>query len=142
MDAAISYKRAHPSDSVSSVAARFEIPSSTFHDHLIETHAARGVRQPCNLSIIQEDALLDKINAYAKRGTLLTPGNITQLAKALCNHDLGRNWTTTFLRRHRDRVSSRFYRVQELARLKSDTPSNRAAFLDLASHSLIHIVSY
>ena len=133
MDAAISYKRDHPQDSLSSVAARFQVATTTLHDHLTGTHSARGLNTPRNLSLIQEDALLDKINAYAKRGTLLTPGNITQLAKALCNHDLGRNWTTTFLRRHRDRVSSRFYRVQELARLRSDTPSNRAAFLSLVS---------
>ena len=133
MDAATSYKREHPLESVSSIAARFHVPQSTLRNRLTDTHATPGLCMPRNLSLIQEDILLDKVNAYADRGTLLTPGNIHQLAQALCGHELGRNWTTTFLRRHHDQVSSRFYRVQELARLKADTPSNRAAFLDLVS---------
>ena len=42
---------------------------------------------------------------------------------------------TTFLWRHKDQVSLRFYRVEELARLKANTPENRQAFLTLVSLS-------
>ena len=131
MDAAVSYKHAHPRETLRSVAERFEVPASSLHYRLNNTHAPRGHQTPRNLSIVQEDALIDKINAYAERGTLLTPRHITQLAQALSERDLGRNWTTTFLHRHKDRVSSRFYRHQDLARIKADTPANRAAFLGL-----------
>ncbi len=134
MEAAIEYKRDHPSESFNSTAARFHVASSTLHDHLMGTQTTPGGRILRNLSIPQETALLDKINAYAERGTLLTPQNISHLARALCEHDLGKSWTSTFLRRHKDQVSSRFYRVQELARLKANTPSNRAAFFDLIGH--------
>jgi len=68
--------------------------------------------------------LLDKINAYADRRTLLAPRHITQLAEALCEHPTGCNWTTTFLKRLSDRIASKYWRVQELARLKADTTTS------------------
>ena len=104
------------------------------YNHFTGTHAV-----PChctlpNLSIKQEDTLITKINAYAERGTLLTPWHVTQLANALSERPVGVNWTSTFLRRHHDQVSLCFYQIQELARLKADTPSNRQAFYALVSH--------
>lgn len=131
MNQAITHKLQHPEDSYTVTAKRFKVPATTLHDRMNDTHAPRGQRTRRNLSIPQEVALLNNINAYAGRGTLLTPHHITQLAQALCDRTLGKNWTSTFLRRHKDQVSSRFYRVQEVARIKADTPSNRAAFLDL-----------
>ena len=133
MDSALSYKTEHPSESYRTVAELFEVPKSTLQARHRGTHSFRGRDTPRNLSIAQEDVLIDSINTYAERGTLLTPKHVQQLAIRLYGHDIGVNWTSTFLRRHKDRVSSRFYRVQELARLKADTPSNRRAFLTLVS---------
>ena len=130
----MAYKKQHPEESFSSLSKRFQLPSSTIHDHFIGSHADKGRRAHRNLSVEQEDAIIDKINAYAERGTLLTPQHINELAAALCESPLGRNWTSTFLRRHADKVSSRFYRIQELARLSADTPENRQAFYALVSH--------
>lgn len=91
------------------------------HDQITGTHAPRGVRASRNLSVAQEGALIDKINGYAIRSTLLTPRHITQLAEeVLCEHSVGCNLTSTFIRRHSDRITSNFWRVQELARLKAD----------------------
>lgn len=83
MQQAIAYNREHPKETFSAVADRFLIPSSSLHDRLMGTHAPPSVHGPRHLSVEQEDALLDKINAYAARGTLLTPFHITQLAAAL-----------------------------------------------------------
>lgn len=141
MDKAIVYKLQHPSESYSAVAVRF-VPPSTLHDHMTNTHASRGHGTRRDLSIIQEDALLDKINAYAMWGTLLTPHDVTELAHALCGHTLGRNWTSTFLTPYSDKVSSKFYRIQELARLKADTPSNRQAFYQLVSELVMRLDSF
>ena len=135
MEQALEYKRQHPSESYLKLSKRFGIPATTIRNRYRGTHAARGEYTARNLSIIQEDALIGSINAYANRGTLLTPKHVQQLATSLCGHDLGVNWTSTFLRRHKDQVSSRFYKVQELARLKADTPETRKAFLTLVSLS-------
>ncbi len=131
MDDAISHKLQHPQQPYREVADHSHVASSTLHDRVTGKHAARGERHSRNLSIEQEGVLLGEINAYAERGTLLTPSHITQLATALAGHPLGQNWTSTFLKRHKERVSSKFYRVQEVARLNADTPSNRQAFYSL-----------
>ena len=139
MDAAISYKRQHPSESYLSVSKRFGVAASTLHDRLKDTHLPRGHRGIRKLSADQEDALISEINAYADRGTLLTPQLIAELAHSLGDVRLGRNWTSSFLNRHKDKVSSRFYRVQDLARIKADTPETRAAFLTLVSSFMLRI---
>ena len=135
MDQAIAYKQEHPGESFSSVSNLFQVPSSTLHDHFKGSHAAEGRHGPRNLSIEQEHALIRKINEYDERGTLLTPKHIKELAIVLCGHDLGRNWSSTFLRRNADMLSSRCYRVQEQARLAADAPEHRQAFYALVSLS-------
>ncbi|RXK37351.1 hypothetical protein M231_05338 [Tremella mesenterica] len=89
MDAAIAYKLANPSESLRKVAGRFEVSHVTLHDRLNNKHAPPGTLIPRNLSIIQEEALIAKINEYAARGTLLTPKHVGVFAQALCDHQLG-----------------------------------------------------
>ena len=74
-----------------------------------------GERPQRNLSVNQEDVWLKKKTAYADRGTamavsmhrFITPRHITQLAQALCDVTASSEWTSTFLRLHIDRVSSK-----------------------------------
>ena len=133
MQEALDYKAQHPSESYAKLSARFGVPATTIRNRLCGTHAPRGERMPRRLSTSQEGILIDTINNYAERGTLLTPKHIHQLAKCICGEDIGQNWTSTFLWRHKDEVSTRFYRVQELARLKANTPEMCGAFLTLVS---------
>ncbi len=89
MQAAFSEKHLSTQKSYRKVADAFEIPSSTLHDRSTGKHASPGERVHRSLSIPQEDALIGKINSYADRGTLLTPAHISDLAKALCDHEMG-----------------------------------------------------
>jgi len=91
MDIALRHRALHPDESLESIAEAEGVPRSTLHDRITGTHVPRGVRANRNLSIAQEGALLDRINAYANRGTLLAPRYITQLAEALCEHPVGCN---------------------------------------------------
>ncbi|EIW69288.1 hypothetical protein TREMEDRAFT_62151 [Tremella mesenterica DSM 1558] len=127
---------ANPSKSLREVAAQFGVSHVTLHDRLNGIHLPSGIRTHRRLSIIQEEAVLEKINQYAARGTLLTPKHVRHFAQSLCLETLGVNWTSTFLKRYQDRVSSKFYRVQEVARLRANTPSNRIAFLSLVKETL------
>ncbi|EIW66170.1 hypothetical protein TREMEDRAFT_35394 [Tremella mesenterica DSM 1558] len=136
MEAAITYKKNNPSESLRKVAARFNVSHVTLHDRLNETHLPSGIRTVRRLSVIQEEAILAKINQYAYRGTLLTPRHVRHFAQSLSTATLGINWTSTFLSRHRDRVSSKFYRVQEIARIQANTSENRVAFLTLVKETL------
>jgi len=96
------------------VVRRFHVASSTLSDRIASRHPARLVNGPQHLSMEQEDALLNKINAYAARG-----GYVTQLAQTLSDEPLGRNWTTSFIRRHKDVISSQFLQTQH----QTDRPS-------------------
>ena len=135
MDEALEYKPQHPSESYSKLSERFGIPPMTIRNRYSGGHAARGTNMVWHLSDVQEDALAGSINSYANRGTLLTPEHVQQLATRLCGNNLGRNWTSTFLRRHKHQVLLHFYKIQELARLKADTPEMRKVFLTLVSLS-------
>lgn len=46
---------------------------------------------------------------------------------------IGIDWTNTSVRGQSDRITSKFWRVQELARLKADTPEVRRMFYDIVS---------
>jgi hypothetical protein len=98
MDAAVTYKNQHPSESYASVSDRFNIPKSTLHNRHKHTHLDHVPVARRQLSIAQEGQLLNQINRYASRDTLLTPGHITELAEAIHGARLGQNWTTRFIR--------------------------------------------
>ncbi|EIW66440.1 hypothetical protein TREMEDRAFT_65293 [Tremella mesenterica DSM 1558] len=65
------------------------------------------------------------------RGTLLTPRHVEELAEAVCEESLGKNWVGRFVDRHKDVLTSRFYTYQELARLKADKVRTKQVFYDL-----------
>ncbi len=107
-------------------ANRFEVSSSTLH-------RLTGKHVPPKVAVSKKAVYrarrrftLTKINAYADRGTPLTPQHVSELASPLSDRPLGRNWTTTFLRRHADRVCSRYYRVQEVSRPRAEHTIKRA----------------
>ena len=133
MQSALDWIDEHPDDTYAMVATRFDIAPTTLRDRHRGTHLPRGQKGPRNLTLAQEDALITSINNYANRGTLLEPRHIKTLAVRLCGHNVGINWTSTFMRRIKDRVLSRFYKNQELARLKANTPETRHAFLTMVS---------
>lgn len=80
-----------------------------------------------------EAALIDKINQYSDRGTLLTLCHIRELAEAVCNEKLGVNWVSSFISRHSQEISSRFWAYQELGRLKASIIETKTAFYNLVS---------
>lgn len=75
----------HPEESLESIAEVEGVSKATLHDRIIGTHAPRGTRANRNLSVVEEDALLRKTNAYANKGNLLTQRHVTQLAEAIRN---------------------------------------------------------
>jgi hypothetical protein len=137
MQQALEYKAEHPQTTFRKLSELFNVPASTINDRYKNTHPPRGNSSLRNLSIEQENALVSRINAYAQRGTLLQPMHITQLAELMCGRAVGRNWTSTFLKRHKDSVTSKYFERQEMARLKADIPETRQAFYKIVSNLLV-----
>jgi hypothetical protein len=138
LNAALAYRPQHPTMSISAVAREKKVAKSTLAARINGTHAPRGTKSNRNLSVVEEGVIIGKINQYAARGTLLQPRHIRQLAEGICGHQVGENWTSTFLRRHKDEVSSKYYGIQESARVKADTPEHRRAFYHQVSASTAH----
>ena len=135
MDAALRQRSLNPSDSIRTAAKDNGVARSTLHDRETGLHAPRGVRTRRNLSVEQEQALVAEINRYADRGTMLEPRHITELAQALGKCEIGKNWTSTFLRRQKDHIVARFFSIQQASRLKADVYETRRAFFTLVGVS-------
>lgn len=135
MNDAIAYKNQHPEMSYKAVADRYKVARSTLYDRHRGLHLSHQEGAARALSMIQEDVLIDRINAFANRGTLLTPGHVQALAEAVHGEKLGENWTSRFLARYRDRITSTFYTYRELGRMQADKPETRKAFYNLVSIS-------
>ncbi|ADV24381.1 hypothetical protein CNBF1830 [Cryptococcus gattii WM276] len=133
IDLAVQHKCEHPEESYKDVADAYKIPKSTIYDRCTFQHASRAAAVPRHLPIEQEEQLILKTNEYASRGTLLAPRHFKELAEAICESSLGVNWTGRFVQRHKDRLHSRYFAFQELARLQADKIETRRAFYTLVS---------
>jgi hypothetical protein len=133
MEQALLDKHLSPHKSVREVVAAHGIPPSTLHDHLSGTHGPKGPSPLRNLSPVLEAALVAKINKYADRGTLLIPAHISELARALCGHEIGRNWTSTFLRRYREVFVFSILPHSGDFKARANTVENRRAYYNLVS---------
>ena len=133
MDQAVAHLKEHPEDSYRKVAAQFGVAYTTLYDRANKTHLSHSEGAHKNLTNVQEEHLIQEINKYADRGTLLCPHHVKTLAEKLCGHRVGTNWTSTFLGRNKDSLSSQYYRVQEASRITADTPETRVAFYELVS---------
>jgi len=132
IEQALVERQQHPGRSLRAVCGD-DIPKSTLHDRESGRHAPRGVNGNRLLTVVEEGLLLEKINEGAMRGTLLTPRHIQELAERLGGRRAGKNWPTTFLQRHKDKINAKYFTIQEIARINADTTMTRRAFWELVS---------
>lgn len=109
---ALAYRVDHPSESTRKLADRFGVPKSTLHDRLSGTHHEARRHPGRALNIEQEDALIETINRYAARGTLLTPSGVRDYAEIIGDTTVSRAWVTRFVSRHPDRITLAFLQLQ------------------------------
>ena len=133
MDLAIEYKLQHFQESYRAVAQQFSVSHSTLSDRCQDRHLSHQQTVLRHLSRLQELVLVAQINAYAARGTLLTPQHVHELAERIAGGEIGERWVARFLERHSDKISSRYRTYRELGRLQADTPETRRAFYTLVS---------
>ena len=122
-----------PEKSIRQLARDHDIAPSTLNDQVTQRHLSSGKAWNRTLSELQEDALIAKINDYASRGTLLTPRHVRSLAEGLAGKDVDKDWVGRFVRRHPDRLSSRFHTYHELSRRRANTAETRKAWYSLVS---------
>ena len=133
MDQAVRECTNSPNKSIRQLARDHNIAPSTLNDQVSGRHLSSGKAWNRKLSLVQEDVLIAKINEYAARGTLLTPRHVHSLAAGLAGKKLDKDWVGRFVRRHPDRLSSRFHTYHDLSRRQADTGETRRAWYNLVS---------
>ena len=127
-----------PEKSVRQVAREYNVAPGTLNDQITGRHLSSGKASNRNLSELQEDVLIAKINDYASRGTLLTPRHVRSLAEGLAGKEVDKDWVGRFVRRHPDRLSSRFHTYHDLSRKLADTGETRRAWYRLVGTRMAH----
>jgi hypothetical protein len=61
------------------------------------------------------------------------PHHIKTLAERLAEHEVEKNRTSTFMKRKRDVLSSKYFKVEELGRVVANNPRNKKSFYALVS---------
>jgi hypothetical protein len=85
-----------------------------------EEGPSRRQRGHQHLSPAQEDMIIDWIGLLSARRLPPTPGMLKRFVEDLLGHDLGKNWTSRFLKRHQKRVKSTYLPPLDKTRGKRD----------------------
>lgn len=129
----IEYAEEHPNASMRAIAAALKMSKSTVCDHLNERHQAADSGIHRALSGPQELELVARINDYALKGVRLPVRHVRQLAERVYGAPLGDHWTSRFFERHADVLRAGYFRFQESARVKANTPETREGFTNEVS---------
>ena len=102
---------------------QYGIPRKTLSDRFkgksaSHQEAASEGRQ-C-LTIKQEEALIGLINRLTNRGLPPTNSMVRNLAEEIIERRVGKNWSGQFIKRHRDRLQSRYLKNIERKRQNAE----------------------
>jgi len=130
MAEALQEKHQHPKITYAELSKRFHIPPTTISDRFNGRHADRAASASQALPAIVETALVDKINKYAKRGTLLSPRHVHELAEAVSGDPLGVELDVAL---HSTTLPSNCLSILPISRTRTNTPETKRAFCNLVS---------
>jgi len=105
-------------------AKKYEVNYTTLRRRFLRQQSSRQVANAKNhqcLTIAQEKVLIQHINKLTDRGLPPTSGIVRNLAEEIIGGTpVGKNWTASFVRRHRDRLRSLYLRNIDNLRTKAD----------------------
>jgi hypothetical protein len=125
---AISALKKQEISSIRRAATTFNVPLSTLHNRL--SGRQHRIEQRANghrLSKNQEASLVEWILSRDARGVAPRPSHVAEMANILLHEEdstaqpIGKNWVSSFIKRH-DEVKSRFARRYNYSRAKCEDP--------------------
>lgn len=123
IDAALAYLKAQDKPNVREAARRFNVCQSTlqrrFKGQTVSRAAARAESHQL-LNTAQEDALVQHLNDLTKRHLPPSVYTLRNLAAELAGRLPGKNWPAAFLKRHQDRLLSRYLHRLDRARCSAE----------------------
>ena len=91
--------------------------------------AASKYRQ--RLTFVQEETLIEHINRLTDRGLPPTSQIVRNLAEEMIGGPVGKNWTGSFVKRHKDRLLSLHLRNIDSQRVTAEYAPSFKLFFDL-----------
>src|SRR4051812_47273987 len=90
------------------------------HLGLQQSRQAAASEHRKNLTDVQEEVLVKHINMLSDRGIPPTAQIVKNLAEELIGHEVGKNWTAKFVRRHNTKLKSLYLRTMDNQRVKAE----------------------
>jgi hypothetical protein len=111
MDDAIAFLKAQDAPNYAAAARLYDVQPTTLRRRflgLATSRAAASAEHHQLLNTAQEEVLLGYINKMTARHIPLTPQIVQNLAMELLGWPLGKNWPAAFIKRHKERICSRY----------------------------------
>src|SRR5450432_3637227 len=117
-------------------ARRFQVDRETlkrrFNGTQQSIRLARSETHKC-LSMAQEETLIGYINSLSDRSIPPTSQIVQNIAEELIGRPVSKNWTSRFISRHQDRLSSVYLCTIDNKRVKADSIPYLESFYSLVS---------
>jgi hypothetical protein len=122
------------------IATRYGLQRSTLSRrwHGITSSRAEATSEHHQrLTIAQEEVLIDQINKLTVRKMPPTTQIVRNMAEEIIESPVGKNWTSQFVKRYKDRLISLYLRNIDNIRAKSEYPPMFALFYKLV-RAILH----
>jgi hypothetical protein len=92
------------------------------------------------LTDTQEEILITQINKLTVRGLPPTSHIVKNLAEEIVGHEVNKNWTAHFVKRHSSRLKSLYLRNIDNLRMKSEYGLHLQHFFDLVAFHFLFLM--
>jgi Tc5 transposase DNA-binding domain len=107
-------------------AKRWDIERTTLarrHQRKTTSRANADSKHRQSLTKVQEDTLLEYIDYLTTRSMPPTSQIVQNLAEEIADASLGKNWTSRFIKRHQNRITSIYLRPIDKSRVSAESKS-------------------
>jgi Tc5 transposase DNA-binding domain len=126
MDQAIAYLKAQDAPNYAGAARIYDVQPTTLRRRFLGLATSRAVASAEHhqlLNTAQEEVLLGYIDRMTARHIPLTPQIVQNLATELLGRPPGKNWPAAFVKRHKERICSRYLHPLDRLRCSAEKPA-------------------
>ena len=117
-------------------ARKHSVKRTTLRARFLEIHTSRSVAYSeyhQRLTTTQEEVLIRHINRLTYRGIPPTSQMVRNFAEEMIHDCVGHSWTSDFVRRHRDRLTSQYLHNIDKKRVNAESIPLFKQFYNLVS---------
>ena len=123
IDLALADLASQPKPNYSATAKKWQVERTTLAKRYKAQTVSKAIaNSECRqrLTIQQEEVLIGQINKLTDRSIPPTSQIVRNLAEEIAGSSVGKNWTGTFIRRHKERLKSLYLRNIDNLRTKAE----------------------